>query len=586
MKRLLAGVLSLSLGWFAASATADELDWRPAKDRPAAGAPVVPVHANNSPVVTVGKPVVISAPIQPASPAPISPVAATDRIGQTSLKSSTSGRVVRAKGPDLIPTQLPEVLQENGETPSSALSLVSSGFASDSIYAGSMDEGAPVIGHLPSVESGPALASGPVYYGEPMGVETFGGNGGCNCGGACQGGGCDGGGEGGGCCGCGSGTGSRFYVRGEYLLWGIRDGRVPPLVTTTPSVDGITTGALGAPGTTLLFGGSRLDQELQSGGRLTAGYWFDPCENWGIEGSGFFLVRRSVRFSALSDLTGRPVLARPFTNPTGIPASQLAELTTVPDFARDGPVIDAPTRLWGAELDGRFKICCGCWYRVDLLAGFRYVQLDEGVHITENITTMGPIPPVPPAFPIGLPAGTQISVADRFDTRNQFFGGQIGTVAEFHKGPWLFEVRTKVALGETHEVLDINGAQVVTPPGMPQQRFAGGLLAVSNNGTPFPGNIGHYTRNRFSVVPEVGLNVGYDVTSHLRVMVGYNFLYWSRVIRPGDQIDTRIDPNKIPNFVPLSAATFGPPVPNAPSVPFKEAGFWAQGVSCGLEFHY
>jgi Putative beta barrel porin-7 (BBP7) len=41
------------------------------------------------------------------------------------------------------------------------------------------------------------------------------------------------------------------------------------------------------------------------------------------------------------------------------------------------------------------------------------------------------------------------------------------------------------------------GATVTTP---------GGLYAL-------PGNIGHYTHDEFSVVPELGINVGYQVTN-------------------------------------------------------------------------
>jgi hypothetical protein len=112
---------------------------------------------------------------------------------------------------------------------------------------------------------------------------------------------------------------------------------------------------------------------------------------------------------------------------------------------------------------------------------------------------------------------------------------------------------------------------------------AGGLLALSSN-------IGHFSRDRFSVVPELGLTVGYNITCHMRVFVGYNFLYMSNVLRPGDQIDPILDARKIPNFVKLAptsaAATSTLPISVHPTVPFNEANFWAQGVNCGLEFHY
>ena len=47
--------------------------------------------------------------------------------------------------------------------------------------------------------------------------------------------------------------------------------------------------------------------------------------------------------------------------------------------------------------------------------------------------------------------------------------------------------------------------------------------------------------DKFAVVPEVGFNVGYQVTPHLKFFVGYSMLYWSRVLRAGDQVDPMID---------------------------------------------
>ena len=39
----------------------------------------------------------------------------------------------------------------------------------------------------------------------------------------------------------------------------------------------------------------------------------------------------------------------------------------------------------------------------------------------------------------------------------------------------------------------------------------------------------------------------YDVTQHVRGVVGYDFLYMSNVLRPGAQIDRNINPTQ--NFV-------------------------------------
>jgi hypothetical protein len=348
-----------------------------------------------------------------------------------------------------------------------------------------------------------------------------------------------------------------IYGSAEYLLWWIRDSRVPPLVTTGPAS---SQGILGQPGTTILLGGSPLSNDERSGGRFTLGYWLDNCKTLGIEGSFFFLGEESVPFRFSSNQF--PLLARPFFNLNA--GQEFVQIATSPGVSTGSVTTELSSQLWGAEANLRTNVCCGCNYRVDLLGGLRYLDLREGLHITEDLMALsGPF------------AGSHIIVADRFDTHNQFFGGQLGAVAEFHQGPWSLDVKGKLALGFTHEVIDINGAQIITSPTGAQSVFTGGLLALNSN-------IGHFSRNHFAVVPELGVNLGYQFTDHLRVFGGYNFLWWSNVVRPGDQIDRGLDVTRIPNFgvaaTPLAQAR--------PAVLFKETDFWAQGINFGLEFKW
>jgi large repetitive protein len=56
-----------------------------------------------------------------------------------------------------------------------------------------------------------------------------------------------------------------------------------------------------------------------------------------------------------------------------------------------------------------------------------------------------------------------------------------------------------------------------------------------------PSNIGTHQTSRFSVVPEVGVNLGYAITPGVRVSIGYTFMFWTQVVRPGDQIDLRVN---------------------------------------------
>jgi hypothetical protein len=352
---------------------------------------------------------------------------------------------------------------------------------------------------------------------------------------------------------------SCFYASAEYLLWWTQGQRVPPLVTTgTADSQGI----LGIPGTTVLSGGDTVGTGVRSGGRFTLGFWMDDEKNTAIEGTFLFLGQRSFSFAANSSMF--PLLARPFFNlNTG---TEFREVATTPGISVGQVAVDNPSRLWGGELNLRCNLCCGCWGRLDLLGGFRYLELDEGLNITESLLAL-------PGS--GSLAGSNIVVSDRFGTRNQFYGAQAGLDYEINRGRWSLDLRGKLALGETHEVVNIAGNQVIISPTGAVTTANGGLLALASNS-------GHFDRNRFAVMPEVGVTLGYQLTDWCRLTVGYNFLYWSSVVRPGDQIDRVIDVSQIPNSGLNNPSTgFA-----RPTATVRDTGFWAQGISFGVAFRY
>jgi hypothetical protein len=360
----------------------------------------------------------------------------------------------------------------------------------------------------------------------------------------------------------------RWYGKAEYLLWWARAQHFPVLATTGTAA---SQGVLGRPGTVVLFGGEEEPFNAFSGGRFTVGYWCDPCQNWGIESSTFFLGQQSVKFAANSNQF--PILTRPFLDVNnGVESGQAVGQ---PGVNSGSIVINPPSRLWGTELNLRCNKCgdCCCGSRFDCLLGIRYLNLDERVRITETVqvspTTTATLPP-------GVMPGDQALVVDDFHTRNQFVGGQVGFDWEKRWNPWVLDLRMKLALGGTHQQIDINGFQHVVHPNGTQQAFVGGLLAL-------PSNSGHFSRDRFSVVPEVGISLGYQITDCLTLTIGYDFLYWSNVVRPADQIDRVLDISQIPNF----NVTPPPTAPQRrPIVPFRETGYWAQGLHFGLECKY
>src|SRR5262245_60300083 len=85
------------------------------------------------------------------------------------------------------------------------------------------------------------------------------------------------------------GTGYRFGVSGEGLLWWLQGMHLPPLVTTSPAgTPPERAGVLQEPGTRVLFGDERADEEGHFGGRITFSLWLDEACPLGVEGN-FFL---------------------------------------------------------------------------------------------------------------------------------------------------------------------------------------------------------------------------------------------------------------------------------------------------------
>jgi Putative beta barrel porin-7 (BBP7) len=352
-----------------------------------------------------------------------------------------------------------------------------------------------------------------------------------------------------------------FWARADYLLWWTKGSRVPPLVTTSPAASG---GIIG-PGTTVLLGGSRLDSDPSSGVRFALGFWLDEEHTIGLEGGGLFLGGRSTNFVAGGDGgANSPTIARPFFNVnTG---REDSELVSAPNFLAGTVAVHSSSRLAGGDVNGLLNLACGCNNRLDAAYGFRYFQLNDGLGIAENLAVTPNVP--------GL-GGSTFALLDQFDTVNRFYGGQIGLRDEFRRGRFFVDLSGTVALGAVQQVVNIRGATALTPPGGATVVQNGGLLAL-------PSNIGHYTRSRFAVLPEMGLNVGYQLTDGVRIYTGYNFLYLSKAVRPGDQIDRVLNPTQLPVIGGIGGLVGAP----RPSFQYNETDYWAQGIEFGLEFRY
>ena len=174
-----------------------------------------------------------------------------------------------------------------------------------------------------------------------------------------------------------------------------------------------------------------------------------------------------------------------------------------------------------------------------------------------------------------LLSNAQVNTSDYFGTHNNLFAGQIGADAGFNLGRFTVNVFSKVALGDNRETVVINGnTQVSSAPGLGNINTAGGFYAQ-------PSNIGQYRRDEFSVLPEAGINLGFKISEHLRLAAGYTFVYFSNVVRPGDQVDGTAGGATRP---PLSF--LGGPHPQPVFNNFNETSFWAQGINFMVEVNY
>lgn len=317
---------------------------------------------------------------------------------------------------------------------------------------------------------------------------------------------------------------NRWYVRADYLLWWVSGNRLPPLVTTSPlGMPLEQAGVLGEPGTSVLFGDQRVDNDLRHGVRLTLGRWLDDCQDWGVEGHYFYVGDAGGGYFA--DSAGNPILARPFFNAETPPGAADSLLVAFPERIEGQIQIDTSSDVHSAGVLLRRNWLRDCRGQVAVLGGYRYFRFREQLVIDTRSMFVDET---------GLiEYGTHLQVQDSFAVRNDFHGADIGLSAELQRGRWSLDVLTKLGLGGVRQRLDIAGQTQVAAPEGPLVPQNGGLLARASNS-------GHYSDTQFAFLPELGANVGYCVTPSLSLRAGYSLMWLTDALRTGDQIDLAV----------------------------------------------
>ncbi len=363
------------------------------------------------------------------------------------------------------------------------------------------------------------------------------------------------------------GDSARLWLRGQYLLWWTKGNRLPALVSTSPQDS--TWDQAGVPDTAgfdVLFGNQSIANENRGGGWLTLGYWLNDAHTWGLQ-FDWFLVgndKGTDAFAAASE--GAPILARPFYD-AALGHADAAKVA-FPDVVAGSVGVSSSSELNSGSVLLRKNWRSGCRGRIDLLGGYRYFGFREDLIIAESriLTTA-----------IGVsPADTTLDSFDRFATDNEFHGGELGLSAELDHASWSLNLLAKLALGNVHQQLTVDGSTTIVTPSPNSETYlsSGGLFSQ-------PTNIGYHSRNSLGVLPELGVSLQYHLTERLSLSLGYNLVCLSRVLRTGDQIDTTVNSTQLADFDQPGGGTLaGPPHPAAD---LRDTGFWAQGIGLGVQ---
>ncbi|WP_231602888.1 BBP7 family outer membrane beta-barrel protein [Neorhodopirellula pilleata] len=350
---------------------------------------------------------------------------------------------------------------------------------------------------------------------------------------------------------------SHLWISAEYLLWGMDGTDLPALVTSSPlGVADSDIGVLGGNSTTL-FGGDAFDLDPHSGGRLTIGSWFDPNQSAGWQASYAGFENQSESFRASSD--SQPNLARPFLDLES--GTEAAFLVAVDGVLTGSVNVTLENQFQIAELLRRQCLSSTSFSRTDWLIGYRYGQFDDRLRIDQSSTFVVPQGPII--------AGTNRSLFDLFETDSQFHGAVMGVEHRRRTYHWTISTQAKISLGGNRTEVTIDGQTVTTVPGGGSATIAEGLLAQATN-------IGTRSDSQFAVMPEFGINLTGHLNPRVRVLVGYNLLYWSGVARSGDQIDRGL--SQIPPE-PITGSA-------RPRAQFETSGLFLHGLNAGLQMHF
>ena len=200
--------------------------------------------------------------------------------------------------------------------------------------------------------------------------------------------------------------------------------------------------------------------------------------------------------------------------------------------------------------------CC----RTDLLVGFRYYNLsDSRARFTR-----------PRRFPTTNRVA-MYDIHDNFSASNDFYGSELGLRTKIYRGRWSLEILTKLAMGNTHRTVNINGQTIKTTADGTTAYDAGVFALNTNSGT--------YQQRRLYGDSAVGTGTGLPVELPLAGVPGLQpSLLGIRVaVGRSDRLADRPAQHSLESCLPAQQRLAIPAV--------RRAGYvlLAQGINVGLE---
>jgi hypothetical protein len=352
-------------------------------------------------------------------------------------------------------------------------------------------------------------------------------------------------------CGCANDCpGPRVWAEADYVVYWLK-----PVCLTVPTIGAQLPGQADL---VLAQGNHKFEFDGAQGIRPRLGAWLTEDQFLGVEVEGFVLEQVAAGSPVVTS-NGSPATFLVSENPDN---SKVALPLSVPGVVNGSSSAVGMSRMWGVEtnLAAHISTQRGGWaLHATALAGCRYLQLDDRDILTNRQSL------------VSDPSVTAVGEAN-FATRNQFIGGQIGSRFGVARGPLSLDLTTKLAFGETHLVSAVAGSPLTSGTSVLPPLVPGPLLAL-------PSNVGRSASDRITVVPEFNLRLRWQLGDHAYLTLGYNLLYWNKILCPGDQMDSHVNTTELPFRGPV----VGPAAP-VPLFVFTDA--FAHGLEAGLGFSF